>query len=139
MKTFTLRGPDGMAEQLSSATMRTWLEDFLRNPHALPPDPGSGYERVSLTLPESVVMSVASRCGSGVSSTLRRISAERLRYRDIERHGVSNAAASLSGFAPLLGLCVVLAILLLVLWLQVRLWRGTNRKDRARPMLTGTT
>jgi hypothetical protein len=51
MVTFTCRIPDSMAGRLSLADVRSWHTAFLRTPRALPADPGSGYERVSLTLP----------------------------------------------------------------------------------------
>ncbi|HTR22827.1 MAG TPA: hypothetical protein VMI10_02520 [Terriglobales bacterium] len=44
--TFTFRIPSSMAGRLTSAEMRAWIGDFLRSPHALPPDPGPGYERI---------------------------------------------------------------------------------------------
>jgi len=44
----------------------------------LPPDPGSGYGRVSLTLPADVVNAVATYSQSAISSALRRIAVERL-------------------------------------------------------------
>lgn len=128
MKTFTLRGPEGIAERLCSSRMRSWLEDFIRYPHALPPDPGSGYERISLTLPKEVVEAAASLCGSSVSSTLRRISAERLPSQVKDCHGASDAPSSSSSFAPLFGLFFVLGTLLLMLWVQFRF----SRKERER-------
>jgi hypothetical protein len=48
----TLRASEALTERLSSAEMRSWLEEFQGQPHVLPRDPGSGYGRVSLTLPE---------------------------------------------------------------------------------------
>jgi hypothetical protein len=59
--TFTFRIPDNMTGRLSSAEMRSWLTQFLHDPHPLPPDPGSGYERTSLTLPTGLVQTAASR------------------------------------------------------------------------------
>lgn len=78
MTTFTLRASEALAGRLSSAEMRLWLDDFLRQPHTLPPDPGSGYGRVSLTLPQPAVSAVAAYCRCDVSSALRRIAVERL-------------------------------------------------------------
>lgn len=78
MTTFTLRASEALAGQLNSAEMRSWLEEFLRQPHPLPPDPGSGYGRVSLTLTPDAVSAVATYCKCDISSALRRIAVERL-------------------------------------------------------------
>jgi len=78
MTTFTLRGSEALTGRLSSAQMRSWLEDFLRQPHTLPPDPGSGSGRVSMTLTGSAVSTVTAYCRCEVSSVLRRIAVERL-------------------------------------------------------------
>ena len=78
MATFTFRIPDSMTGRLSSAEMRSWLSDFLRNPHPLPPDPGSGYERISLTLPRELVLAVSQQLRCSPSTALRRLAQERL-------------------------------------------------------------
>jgi hypothetical protein len=78
MTTFTLRAPEEMTTRLTSAEMRSWLHDFIHQPHPLPPDPGSGFGRVSLTLPADAVNVVATYFNSAVSSALRRVAAERL-------------------------------------------------------------
>ena len=78
MPTFTFRIPDSMAGRLSSADVRSWLTDFQRNPHLLPSDPGSGYERVSLTLPRELVTQVAGYLRCSPSTALRRLAQERL-------------------------------------------------------------
>ncbi len=94
MTTFTLRASHELAARLSSAEMRSWLDDFVRMPRALPVDPGSGDGRVSLTLPESTVNSVADHCQCGISSALRRIAFERLGRRTKgQRSGYDVAAA----------------------------------------------
>ena len=79
MATFTFRIPDSVTGRLSSAQMRSWLADFLRQPHALPADPGSGEERISLTLPKEAVSDAASLLRCSPSCALRRVAAERLR------------------------------------------------------------
>jgi len=79
MATFTFRIPDLMAGHLSSAEMRSWLTQFLRNPHPLPPDPGSGYERISLTLPRGLVQTLAFDLRCPPSQALRRLAHEHLR------------------------------------------------------------
>jgi|SRR5579871_1000558 len=78
MTTFTLRAPEEITTRLSSAEMRSWLHDFIHHPHKLPPDPGSGYGRVSLTLAADAVNAVATYSDSAISSALRRIAVERL-------------------------------------------------------------
>ena len=57
--------------------MRSWLEAFLREPHPLPPDPGPGYERISMTLSQGVVNAVSAHLGCSASAALRRIAVER--------------------------------------------------------------
>lgn len=78
MATFTFRIPSGMAGRLNSAEMRTWLTQFLRSPYYLPPDPGSGSERISLTLPRELVRDLAGYLGCSPSIALRRLAAARL-------------------------------------------------------------
>ena len=78
MATFTIRIPDSMAGRLSSSEMRSWLTQFLRNPHPLPPDPGSGYERISLTLPRGLVQTAAFNLRCPPSQALRRLAQEHL-------------------------------------------------------------
>jgi hypothetical protein len=73
METFTFRIPESLAARLSSAEMRTWLGDFLRQPCQLPPDPGPGGARLSLTLPEALVQSVAAYLRCSASTALRRV------------------------------------------------------------------
>jgi hypothetical protein len=91
--TFTLRVPIRLAARLSSAEMRSWLADFLRQPHALPADPGSGEKRISLTLPPQLVRDAASFLSCSPSAALRRIAAERLGMSpDIAQGPASNAS-----------------------------------------------
>jgi len=78
MATFTLRITNALAGRLASTEMRSWLTDFLRLPRPLPPDPGSGEERISLTLPSESVRSAAGFLCCSSSVALRRIAAERL-------------------------------------------------------------
>ena len=78
MATFTFRIPDSMAGRLSSSEMRSWLAQFLRNPHPLPPDPGSGCERISLTLPKGLVQTAAFDLRCPPSQALRRVAREHL-------------------------------------------------------------
>lgn len=76
--TFTFRIPDNMVGRLSSGEMRSWLTQFRRNPHPLPPDPGSGYERISLTLPRGLVQTAAFDLRCTESEALRRLAHEHL-------------------------------------------------------------
>lgn len=78
MTTFTLRAPEEITTRLTSVEMRSWLHDFIYQPHPLPPDPGSGYGRVSLTLPADAVNAVVTYSNSSTSSALRRIAVARL-------------------------------------------------------------
>jgi hypothetical protein len=92
MTTVTLRVPESMAERLTSAQMRSWLVDFLRRPHSLPPDPGSGEQRVSLTLSREHVLQVAGSLRCSPSVALRRIAVEQL--------GISSGVANSTILAP---------------------------------------
>jgi hypothetical protein len=83
MTTFTFRAPEEITTSLTSAEMRSWLHDFIHQPHSLPPDPGSGYGRVSLTLPADAVNAVATYSNSSTSSALRRIAVARLGLRSL--------------------------------------------------------
>jgi hypothetical protein len=76
--TFTFRIPDSMAGRLSSAGMRAWLTQFRRSPYPLPQDPGSGSERISLTLPRELVRDVAGYVHCSASIALRRVAAAHL-------------------------------------------------------------
>ena len=78
MATFTFRIPDSIVGRLSSAELRSWLTDFQRNPHSLPNDPGSGYERISLTLPGELVQTAAAYLRCSPSVALRRLALARL-------------------------------------------------------------
>lgn len=82
MTTFTLRAAASLTERLSSADVRSWLEDFVRDPRLLPPDPGSGPGRVSLTLPKDVVSAVANYLHCTRSSAIRRVAFERIKNLD---------------------------------------------------------
>jgi hypothetical protein len=58
--------------------MRSWLDAFLQQPHALPIDPGPGDKRISLTLSPSIVNAVAAHASCSASSALRRIAIQYL-------------------------------------------------------------
>lgn len=79
MTTITVHASEALAGLLSSAEIRSWLEQFLRQPHTLPRDPGAGYGRVSLALPGTTVNAVAAYSRCSVSRpALRRIAVERM-------------------------------------------------------------
>jgi len=76
MTTFTLRTSGELARNLSSGRMRSWIADFLRQPHSLPPDPGPGQDRISLTLPSESVRNLAGFLRCSPSEALRRLALE---------------------------------------------------------------
>jgi hypothetical protein len=76
MTTFTLRSSGSLAEHLSSAKMRRCIAEFLDRPHALPPDPGPGEDRISLTLPGESVRGLAGFLRCSPSEALRRLALE---------------------------------------------------------------
>jgi hypothetical protein len=67
-----------MVGRIGSAEMRSWLTQFLRNPHPLPSDPGSGHRRISLTLPSGLVRNAAFNLRCSPSEALRRLAREHL-------------------------------------------------------------
>jgi hypothetical protein len=71
MTTYTFRCSAGLAGRLNSAQMRTWIAEFLRQPHHLPPDLGPGEERISLTLPAESVQQLAEFLRCSPSQALR--------------------------------------------------------------------
>src|SRR6266849_7370790 len=74
MQTFTLRIPGSWAGRLSSERVRDWLAAFLQRPTPnLPPDPGAGDSRVSLSLPKRTVKVVSGLLDETESGALRRI------------------------------------------------------------------
>jgi len=79
MQTFTLRIPGSWAGRLSSERVRDWLAAFLQRPTPnLPPDPGAGDSRVSLSLPKRAVKVVSGLLDETESGALRRIIAARV-------------------------------------------------------------
>ncbi len=77
-QTFTLRASHHLASAMSSRRATGWLADFFRQPHLLPPDPGAGEERISLSLPRRAVKTVAAMHDCSPSEALRRLAADRL-------------------------------------------------------------
>jgi hypothetical protein len=59
---------------LDSQNWRSWLVDFLRRPHSLPPDPGSGERWVTSSREEVLQVAGFLRCSPSVA--LRRIAPE---------------------------------------------------------------
>lgn len=78
MMTFTFRISTDVAQRLSSSEMRSWITEFLGRPQALPPDPGPGEARISLTLPGESVRDLARLLGCSPSAALRRLAVEHL-------------------------------------------------------------
>ena len=73
MNTFTFRIPDQWAGRLDSVQLRAWLAEYLRQPKELPPDPGPGDARISLSLPRRAVRVLAAMHDVPVSVALRRL------------------------------------------------------------------
>jgi len=97
MTTFTFRISNSLAGRTSSARMRAWIAEFLQHAHPLPPDPGPGEDRISLTLPGEQVRQLAGFLRCSPSEALRRLALEATRpspevlaaQRELEaRHGV---------------------------------------------------
>ncbi len=73
MTVFTVRTTNTPGNQFSSRQMRSWIAEFLRQPHPLPADPGPGEDRISLNLPEESVHELAEFLDCPSSSALRRL------------------------------------------------------------------
>jgi hypothetical protein len=73
MTVFTVRTTSTPGNQFSSRQMRSWIGEFLRQPHPLLPDPGPGKDRISLNLPEESVRELAKFLDCPSSSALRRL------------------------------------------------------------------
>jgi hypothetical protein len=73
MTTFTLRLTAPLAQHVNSARMRSWVAEFLNEPHSLPPDPGPGEGRISVTLPGESVQALAGFLHCTPSEALRRL------------------------------------------------------------------
>lgn len=80
MRTFTFRVSHTLADRMTSAQMRAWIGGFLRSPYSLPPDPGTGDHRISLTLPTDQVQQLAGMLGCTPSSALRRLAVGELGF-----------------------------------------------------------
>jgi len=78
MATFTFRISEDLRTHLNSAKMRSWIAEFISNPRQVPPDPGPGDGRISLTLPSDNVREVAALLHCEPSCALRRLAAERV-------------------------------------------------------------
>ena len=79
MTIFTVRTIATQGTQPNSALMRSWIAEFLRQPHPLPPDPGAGENRISLNLPRESVRDLAEFLHCSSSSALRRLALHALR------------------------------------------------------------
>lgn len=85
-QTYTVRVPDSWAG-VGSADVRAMLAGFLQHPAKLPPDPGPGDARLSLSLPARAVKVVAALLDESESGALRRvIAASRGELPPVRRH-----------------------------------------------------
>jgi len=73
-----LRIPSVWEGRLHSAEVRYCLSVYLQRPHALPPDPGAGEVRVSLSVPPRAIKILEAVTGDSASAALRRLMSERL-------------------------------------------------------------
>ncbi|MGH9772882.1 MAG: hypothetical protein ACRD4Q_14495 [Candidatus Acidiferrales bacterium] len=73
MALYTIRVPDGWRGLVGSRLARMALAAFLRQPSALPPDPGASETRLCLSLPRGAVRRAALILGNTESVALRRI------------------------------------------------------------------
>jgi hypothetical protein len=80
MTEFTVRTTTTLGSQLNSAQMRSWIAEFLRGPRPLPPDPGAGEHRSSLTLPGESVRDLTAYLRCSPSSALRRLALDAMRF-----------------------------------------------------------
>jgi hypothetical protein len=79
MTEFTVRTTKTLGSQLNSAQMRSWIAEFLRQPHRLPSDPGAGEHRSSLSLPGESVCDLTAYLRCSPSSALRRLALDAMR------------------------------------------------------------
>ena len=73
MTSFSLRIPATLVPHVNSAQMSTWIAEFLRRQHPLPPDPGPGEDRVCLSFPKKSLDALVQVIGCSRSEALRRI------------------------------------------------------------------
>lgn len=70
---FKLRIPGHWSGRLHSATVRQWVEQWLRSKTELPADPGGGEARVSLLLADGLLTALEAETGDVASVALRRV------------------------------------------------------------------
>ncbi len=68
-----LRIPDAWAGRVHSAWVRAQLQAFFQRPYALPPDPGAGSARVSLSISPRALKVLEGVTGDSASAGLRRL------------------------------------------------------------------
>ncbi len=78
MAVFSLRIPAAWRGQVDSGSVRGSLAAYLQRPRKLPPDPGPGEEKISLSLPERAVKVVSGLLDDTESGALRRVIAENI-------------------------------------------------------------
>jgi hypothetical protein len=102
LQAFTLRVPGSWAGCLSSEQVRDWLAAFLQRPTpSLPPDPGAGDSRVSLSLPKRAVKVVSGLLDETESAALRRIIAAHMGALPARAQYVLPAAPRFERGAPM--------------------------------------
>jgi hypothetical protein len=73
MATFTFRVPEHWAGRLDSKRVQKWLQEYLKRPVLLPPDPGAGKLRISISLSDETSKIIHSVKEGPISASLRRI------------------------------------------------------------------
>ena len=78
MAIVTFRIPDQWTGKVDSRSARRWLVAYLKHPVLLPPDPGAGKVRISISLPNHLMKIVKTAKEDSPSGSLRRIIAANL-------------------------------------------------------------
>jgi hypothetical protein len=78
MATFTFRVPERWVGKIDSKSVQLWLNEYLKNPVVLPPDPGAGKLRISISLPDPTLKIIRRVKEGSISGALRRIVSRRL-------------------------------------------------------------
>jgi len=78
MSRVTIRIPTSWSGRVDTRRVKDWLGGFLRKPRALPPDPGSGPERVCLSIPARALKALEVVTNESRSVGLRRLMASQL-------------------------------------------------------------
>jgi len=88
-----LRIPDAWEGRIHSEDVRNWLQGYFQRPNSpLPPDPGAGNARVSLTIPPRAVKVLEGLSDDPPSVALRRVIAANVLALPAPRYGMLIAA-----------------------------------------------